>query len=89
MNTKKTDKTESTSIGNVFREAGHKVNDFGEHAGKKSDELIHNAEDVIGKYKNDIGEYADVLSNYITQNPLKSAMIVGGIGLLLGFLLKK
>ncbi len=89
MNNKTTENPESTPVGNVLREAGHKVNDLGEQAGKKSDELIHNAEDLIGKYQNEITEYSDALLNYIKNNPLQSAMIAGGIGLLLGCLLKK
>ena len=88
MNVKRTDLNGHTRVGDVIREAGHKINDFSEHAGDRSDQLIHNAGDVIDKYQKDILAYSDTLAKYIIKKPLTSTLIAVGIGFIIGRLLR-
>lgn len=88
-NTKTTHTPEPTVIGDTMRNAGHKINDVSEHAGLKTDELIEQGQKLASQLQKEAAEYTDTVANYIKQNPVKSALIAGGIGLLLGHLLKK
>lgn len=77
-----------SAVGDKIRKAGHKIDKISEHAGDKSDEMIQQGHEAAAKLQKDVEQYTDTVANYIKKNPLKSALIAGGIGLLLGRLLK-
>lgn len=73
-----------TAIGNGFRHAGHRMDAIGH----KSDELLNRSRDAAKKVQKNIKPYSDQLAKKIEKNPIKSALIAGCVGLLLGKFLK-
>lgn len=70
--------------------SGHTaVGDTIRHAGDKTDEWIHKGQDMSSNLQKEVNEYTDTLADYIKKHPFKSSLIAGGVGMLLGFLLKK
>lgn len=78
-----------TFVGDKLRDAGHKLNEIGENAAHKSDELIHKGQKLTSELQGKVGNYTDNIAEYIKENPVQSALIATGVGLLLGLLLKK
>jgi ElaB/YqjD/DUF883 family membrane-anchored ribosome-binding protein len=87
---KYTDKVENTTnnLSNVIRETGQKASELGERVSKKGEEIIHNAGEFVEKCQHEISEQTEALMQYMGKNPVKSALIMGGVGLLIGFLLR-
>lgn len=90
MTTAKSQKTTTphSAVGDKIRMAGHKIDEMSEHAGDKSDEVIKHGHETAAKLQKEVEQYTDTVANYIKKNPLKSALIAGGIGLIVGRLLK-
>lgn len=86
---KTTHTPEHTVIGDTMRNAGQKISDVSEDAGLKTDKLIEQGHKLTSQLQTEVAEYTDTVANYVKKNPVKSALIAGGIGLLLGHLLKK
>lgn len=80
---------DSTYVGDKLRDAGHKLNEMGETAGQKSDDLINKGQKLTSDLQKEAEDYTDAIAKYIKSNPLQSALIAAGVGLFIGHFLKK
>jgi ElaB/YqjD/DUF883 family membrane-anchored ribosome-binding protein len=78
-----------TVIGDGIRSAGESFDEFTQSAGNRSDEMIHQGQEALINAQQEIYRYTDSALDYIKKYPLKSALIAGGIGLLLGKMFSK
>ena len=81
--------SDPTIVGDKLRDAGHKLNEMGETAAQKRDELIHKGQKLTSELQKEVGDYTDTVAEYIKSNPVQSALIAAGLGLLIGLFLKK
>ena len=77
-----------TAVGDSIREAGHRIEVFGENAAKTTDEYIHKSQQAAMDLKKEAENYGDAAVDYIRKNPVKSTLIAAGIGMLLSRLLR-
>jgi ElaB/YqjD/DUF883 family membrane-anchored ribosome-binding protein len=88
------------AAGNLKETASAKVEDIRQAAGQKADELRSAAQDKAQEFRGTAETtWSDVRSKakgwqaegeaYVRDNPTKAVLIVFGLGLLLGFLLRK
>lgn len=93
MTTKHTDKStldnSHTVVGDSIRKAGSKIDSLSQEAADASDKALNEGMKNINKAQDNLKEYADSAFAYIEKNPLKSALIAGTAGLILGKLLSK
>lgn len=85
----KTNTHTNTVVGDSIRHAGHKVEEFSQQAADKSDQYINQGHEKVDEIQKEFERYTDSAITYIKKYPLKSALIAGGVGLILGRLLGK
>jgi ElaB/YqjD/DUF883 family membrane-anchored ribosome-binding protein len=51
-----------------------------EKAGEKVRDLRYNARDLASKAGSSVGEYAQVTTRYVSEQPVKSALIAAAVG---------
>lgn len=79
----------NTVVGDSIRHAGHKVEEFSQQAADTSDHYIHQGQEKVEQIQQELEKYTDTAIQYVKKYPLKSALIAGGVGLILGRLLGK
>lgn len=95
MNEQINNPIEDTNVDDQCRDLGNNMNELGEAAVNKSDELVQKdkdlasniqeeAKELASKMQEEASEYTGALADYIKDNPIKSALIAAGIGLLVG-----
>ncbi|MDP1573699.1 MAG: hypothetical protein Q8L78_02020 [Coxiellaceae bacterium] len=77
-----------TVVGDSIRQVGHKIETFGESAAKTTDEYIHKGQRAVIGLKKEAENYGEVTVDYVKKNPVKSTLIVAGVGILLSRLFK-
>ena len=89
MNTGKSLRTSSTSgyaddARSVTEQALESTREFAnqafEKAGEKVRDLRYGVKDLASKGVSSVGDYAQATTRYVSQQPLKSALIAAGIG---------
>lgn len=78
-----------TVVGDTLRTAGHKVDEYSKMAADKSDEWIQDGQETIEHFQQEVERYSDGAIQYIKKYPLKSALLAGAVGLILGKLFSK
>jgi ElaB/YqjD/DUF883 family membrane-anchored ribosome-binding protein len=74
---------------NGSKEAFSKLESLEHNASAKAEALIHEIAQRSSKLGSDVQEYTDATAQYIRRHPVRSTIIAGVAGLILGKLLSK
>ncbi|OGO91969.1 MAG: hypothetical protein A3F41_02670 [Coxiella sp. RIFCSPHIGHO2_12_FULL_44_14] len=73
---------EHTRFGDSIRHAGEQV-------GEKADQVINKSSQFASDVQENVKEYTKHMGSYIKENPIKSTLIAGVAGIVLGWLFKR
>lgn len=74
---------------NAPKEAYSKLENFEHNTAAKAEAFLHEIANKSSKISSDVQEYTDATAQYIRRHPVRSTLIAGIAGLIIGKLLSK
>ncbi len=78
----------STAVGDTIRNAGAKVNEYGDALAYTSDTIVNKGQEAANQIQDGIEDNMDIVYDYIKNHPLQATLMAAGVGLMIGRVLR-